>query len=287
MEAQLIIRIATVCSLAGLLLAVGLRLRFEDISESIRRCRFTIIFGLNFGLVPILFAVAVRVADLPPDSRVALILLGAAPFAPVVPVFARMARADLALAAGLTSIYPVLSAFLTPLLCAVMLKQTSGVHGLSFATVQVLLVLVATTTVPLVLGVTLNHLTPQISRRCLRPVEVASEAAGAFSLGFVVFVEFSSIVHMSAMACLITAVLFEVCLLAGYCLGAEKGSRRVLALGTSNRNIALALLVAVQSFSDLHVVSKVAGHGLLLILLGLLHVGYWRWCDYRACRASP
>jgi bile acid:Na+ symporter, BASS family len=35
-----------------------------------------------------------------PEVTVAMILLAAAPFAPVVPIFARMSRGDLALAAG-------------------------------------------------------------------------------------------------------------------------------------------------------------------------------------------
>ena len=38
-----------------------------------------------------------------------MLLLAAAPFAPVVPVFVKMARGDLALAAGLTAIFPIFS----------------------------------------------------------------------------------------------------------------------------------------------------------------------------------
>ena len=74
------------------------------------------------------------------------------------------------------------------------------------------------------------------------------------------------------------AVVFELSLVLGWKLGGpERGARQVVAMGTSNRNIALALLVALQSFAGTPVVSAVVGNGLLLIMLGLLHVGWWRF----------
>jgi BASS family bile acid:Na+ symporter len=51
----------------------------------------------------------------------------------------------------------------------------------------------------------------------------------------------------------------------------------VIGLGTSNRNIALALLIALQSFGDSPIVAAVVANGLVLILLGLVHVAYWRF----------
>ena len=61
----------------------------------------------------------------------------------------------------------------------------------------------------------------------------------------------------------------------------------MIALGTSNRNIALALLVALQSYPQLDVAAGVVGHGLVLILMGLAHVAFWRGRDHwrAACGA--
>ena len=58
---------------------------------------------------------------------------------------------------------------------------------------------------------------------------------------------------------------------------AGKATRIVIGLGTSNRNIALAVLVAISSFPNTPVVGAVVANGLLLILLGLLHVAWWRF----------
>jgi BASS family bile acid:Na+ symporter len=140
-----------------------------------------------------------------------------------------------------------------------------------------MLVLVATITLPLLMGIALNHLAPSMSKTLVRPLEVASEALGALSLGFVFFVHFGSIAGLSVSSLLVMAVIFEACLVSGYLLGRSKHSKRVIALGTSNRNIALAILVALQGFPETQVVSAVVGYGLLLILLGLAHVGYWRF----------
>ena len=281
MKPELIIRIFTIVSLGGLLLAVGLRLTFAQVVESVRRCRFGLILALNFGLVPVVCALSARWTGLDRDTATAMVLLGAAPFAPVVPIFARLARADIALAAGLTSLYPAISAFLTPSVCGVALRLTTGAEEMHFSSGAVMLVLLATITLPLLCGVGLNQVAPRFSQRCLRPVEVISEAAGACSLAYVTIVEFDAIFSMSGKALLLAAVLFEICLGAGYWLGHEKGSRRVVGLGTSNRNIALALLIALNSFSGRQVVSGVVGLGLVMILLGLAHVGFWRLRDWR------
>jgi BASS family bile acid:Na+ symporter len=136
-------------------------------------------------------------------------------------------------------------------------------------------------------GVGLNHLAPHFARKWLRPVEVVSEAAGACSLCYVTVVEFGAIIGLSAKVLLVTVVVFELCFAAGYWMAKETGSRRVVALGTSNRNIALALLIALQSFSNLHLVSAVVGIGLLLIALGLAHVGYWKLRDRQRTARAP
>jgi len=278
MKTETIIRILTISALAGLLGAVGLRLTLGQVAQALKRCRFVAILLANFIVVPALAVAAARVFGLNRDITIAMILLGAAPFAPVVPVFARMARSDLALAAGLTSIYPLLSAILTPLACVLALKAVPDAGSIQFNLFGVLLTLVATITLPLALGVYVNHQWPAIGRRMLRPVEIASEAIGALSLTFVTVTEFSSILQTGWRPLLAMVLVAELSLVLGYVLGGTTaGARQVVAFGTSNRNIALALLVAIQSFAGTSVISGVVANGLTLILLGLMHVAWWRF----------
>jgi len=278
MKTETIIRILTISALAGLLGAVGLRLTLGQVTASLRKCRFVPILLVNFIVVPALAVAAARLFGIGRETAIAMILLAAAPFAPVVPVFARMARADLALAAGLTSVFPVLSAFLTPIVCDLALKAVAEAGAVRFNLFGVLLTLVATITLPLAMGMMIHHWRPALGQRLLRPVEVVSEAVGALSLAFVTITEFGAILHTGWQSLLAMGLVAELSLGLGYWLGGgSAGSRQVVALGTSNRNIALALLVAVQGFAGTPVVSAVVANGLLLILLGLLHVAWWRF----------
>ena len=278
MQPQLIIQILTICALGGLLFAVGLRLRMDEIIGAVRQCRLAVILILNFAVVPALAVVLARMMGLDRAATIAIILLAASPFAPVVPVFTRMARADLALAAGLTSFVTILSAFITPWACVIALKSLSGTGDVRLNVLTTLVTLVATIVLPMALGVWLRHVSAPLSVRLLRPVEVLAEGTGALSLAFVTVTEFQSILSTDWRVLVTMAVLSELCLLMGYLAGkGTRASRRVVALGTSNRNIALALLLAISNFANSPVVPGVVANGLLLIALGLVHVGIWRF----------
>jgi len=271
------IRILTVSALAGLLGAVGLRLTWDEVKTALNQCRFSAILLVNFVAVPALTVAAVAWLGLHRDIAVAMVLLAASPFAPVVPVFARMARADLALAAGLTAAYPLISMLLTPLAAQGALWMLANADTVRLDIVASLGMLAATISLPLAAGVFVRHRAPELGQTLLRPVEVISEATGAASLAFVTATAYGSILSLGWKAWIAMALIFELSLLLGWKLGGPaSGARRVVALGTSNRNIALALLMALQSFAGTPVVSAVVGNGLLLIALGLLHVGWWR-----------
>jgi BASS family bile acid:Na+ symporter len=278
MKSETLIRALTVASLSGLLLGVGLRLTGGQVLASLRKCRLALIIVVNFVVVPALAAAMARAFGLGTAISTGMLLLAAAPFAPVVPVFARMARADLALAAGLTTLFPVLSAFLTPWVCEVTLRTVPDAGAVRFSAGGVLLTLLGTITLPLALGIAVNHLAPALGRRALRPVEIISEFTGAMSLAFVTATELHSVLAIGWVPLLVMALVSEASLLLGWAIGGpERSARRVIGLGTSNRNIALALLVAIQSFAGTPVVPAVVTNGLLLILLGLLHVALWRF----------
>jgi len=274
-----IIKLLTTLSLGGLLLGVGLRLTGAQVRDALRRSHLGWILPLNFIGIPLIALGLIRTFRLPVETAIGMMLLAASPFAPVVPVFTRMARADLPLAAGLTALFPFASAILTPLICSVSLRAIPGAEALRFELLTILGVLVATITLPMAAGIVIRHCWTGLAVRVLRPVEMLSEATGAVSLAFVTVVEFNTILQTGWKALLAMALGCEFALVLGWLSsGPTKGIRRVTALGTSNRNIALAILVAVGSFSGTQVLGAVVANGLLLIMLGLVHVALWRFC---------
>jgi predicted Na+-dependent transporter len=190
------IQILTASALVGLLGAVGLRLTWHEVKAALIRCRITAILLANFLVVPALTVGAATGLGLQRDIAVAMILLAASPFAPVVPVFARMARADLALAAGLTAAFPLACALLTPVAAQAAMRVLADTDTLRFNMLTSLATLAATISLPLAAGVLVRHRAPDLGRRLLRPVEVISEATGAASLAFVTVTEFGSFVNL-------------------------------------------------------------------------------------------
>ncbi len=272
-----IIRLLTIGTLAGLLFGSGLRLTWAEIVGALRQNHLGWVLPVNFVLVPLLAFLFAWLFQVSTNTAVGMLLLAAAPFAPVVPTFARLAKGDLALASALTGLFPFFCAFATPLVCELSLKPLLAAHPLQFDIVSIFLLLVMTITLPLAAGVLVRHLAPTLAQRLLKPIGFLSEGIGTIALIFVVDVEFRNICSTGWKALLAMALTSELSFLAGYALsGPTAAARLVVALGTANRNIALALLVAIESFPNTPIRAAVVANGLLLILLGLVHVGLWR-----------
>ena len=284
----LLVKLLTSFALAGLLFDVGLRTSWRAMGTSLARTRMPALLLLNFGLIPLLATGLATLFQLPAVTAMGMLLLAAAPFAPVVPIFARYARADLSLAAALTSLFPILSVLLTPLVCVWLGRWLPGSEPFYFNLPGLLLILGITITLPLLAGVTLQKVAGTFAGKIQRPVALLSEIAGAGALVFVVVLEFPSILHLGWQTLLAMVLLFEVALWLGHLTGGPGvAQKRTTALGAGNRNIALAILVAVDSFPDSEVVAVVVGNGLLLILLGLAHSGAFRWLAPRPPSVLP
>src|SRR5262245_15673280 len=148
--AEMAIRLLTMATLVGLLFSSGLELTWREMAASLRRVSLARVLILNFLFVPALVVALGRTFHLATDVVVGMALLAAAPFAPVVPTFARLAKGDLALAVVLTGLFPLLSAFFTPVVCEFSLKPFDQVGTLRFHVLPILLLLGSTITLPLV-----------------------------------------------------------------------------------------------------------------------------------------
>lgn len=273
-----IVQALTMTALTALLFSSGLRLHPTLVLATLAdHRRLSRVVAVNFLAVPVLGLGLVSLLGVPRDLSIGVLLMSAAPFAPVVPVFARLCRSDLALAAALTALFPFFSSLLTPWVAAVCLRVLGGANPIEFQVLMTLLVLLGTITLPLLAGMAVHRWWPTVCQKLLRPVEISAESIGAVSLIFISTMEWKTIVATGWPPLLTMAVLFEASLAVGYWAGGPSlAARRVVALGTGNRNIALAILIAVRSFPGSPAVAAVVVNGLVVILLGLLHTAWWR-----------
>ena len=158
MTNEMIVRVLTIGSLAGLLTTVGMRLKLREVVDALRGRHLALIVVANFVVVPALALGGARLGGFTAEISIGMMLLAAAPFAPVVPVFTRMARADLALSAGLTAFFPLLSVVLTPFVCQLALKELALADSIRFDARAALFVLFVTIILPLAVGIALNNL---------------------------------------------------------------------------------------------------------------------------------
>jgi BASS family bile acid:Na+ symporter len=143
--------------------------------------------------------------------------------------------------------------------------------------------LLMTAPLPLVLGLSMRARFPEIAERIVGPIDVVAQAIGTVSLAYVVVSGFQAILSIDWIGLVAMTVVAEMALALGWFLeGGQYRTRIVLGLGSANRNIALALLIAADSFPGTAIVPGVASLGLLLLTLGLLHVGFWRWSSPRS-----
>ena len=278
MHLTLIIQILTGLTLAGLLFDAGLRVTLAELRQAFRGNRLGWVLPINFLVIPALTLLGVTWLALPIPLATGMVILAASPFAPVVPIFSRFARADLALSAGLTAVFPLICVVLTPVVCMVALPFLSGAEALDFHVGRILLVLFVSVTLPLIMGLVVRHYRPGWVCKIQKPILWFGETAGSISLIFVTISEGARILQTGWVALALMVALFEISLFLGYITcGPGTAARRAVALGSANRNIALGILVALGSFPDSEVVAGVVANGLLMILLGLVHTGIWRW----------
>jgi BASS family bile acid:Na+ symporter len=260
------------------MLAVGLSLSVAQILAPLRNWKLVGLALLaNFVLMPLAAMGIARLLRLDQPLGVALLLLGTAAGAPFLPKLASVAKGSLAFAVGLMVLLMVLTVGYMPLVLPLLLKGVS-VDPIKIARSLVLLMLL-----PLVVGLAVR------SRYAVGAAKGASilNRVSTLSLGVMIVLQLvtnaRNILDLFGTRGVLASILF---LIVGFGVGWLLGgpadeTKSVLALGTSQRNIAAALVVAGQNFADPKVVVMVVVVAVvgMLVLMPLA-----RWV---AGRGSP
>ena len=263
--------VATLVFVVSSMLSVGLGLNVGQITAPLRNLRLVAMSLLaNFVLMPVGAVVLARALRLVEPLGVGLLLLGVAAGAPFLPKLAQIAKGNLAFAVALMVLLTVITVAYLPLVLPLFLPGVS-VNPAKIAVSLVLLMLL-----PLAGALVVNAKLPAAAARVKPVVDRLSTLGLVLVVLLLVVVNFSNVLSLFGTGAILAGLLF---IALGYAVGWALGgpgadTRLVLGLGTAQRNIAAALVVGGQSFSNPSVVVMVVVVAVvsLLILLPLSRV---------------
>lgn len=250
------------------MLAMGLGLTVGQIIAPLSNARLVVLSVLaNFLLMPLGAVALATLLRLDQPLGVGLLLLGTAAGAPFLPKLAQIAKGNLAFAVGLMVLLMVVTVGYLPLVLPLLLSGVS-VNPAKIARSLSLLMLL-----PLAGALAVKARFADLAARTKPLLDRVSNLSLILLVLLITLANVNNVLAVFGTRGILGGLLF---IALGFGLGWLLGgpgmdTRRVLALGTAQRNIAAALVVGSQSFSDPKAVVMVVVGALvgLLILIPL------------------
>ena len=263
----LVAKVSILVFVIGSMLGLGLGLTMPQIVEPLRDLRRVALALLaNFVLVPFLTWLILKGMPLDTGTKLGLVLLATAAGAPFLPKLAEIARGDVAFSVGLMLLLMVASIVYLPLVLPLMLEGVD-VDAAGIARTLALMMLL-----PLVVGLTVRAHAENLANTVRPFLTRLSNLALVLLTVLLVLLNLRNILSMIGLDGLAIVAFLLASIGAGLVLGGRSAPvRNVMGLGTGQRNISAALVVAGQNFDDPKVlvtliVTAVVG---LLILMPL------------------
>ena len=266
MLVELLSKAATVAMLSFVvssMLAMGAGLTVSQISEPLRNVRLVVLALLaNFIVMPLGALALAKVLWLDEPFGVGLLLLGCAAGAPFLPKLAELAKGNLAFAVGAMVLLMVVTVAYLPIVLPLLLPGIT-VHPWNIARSLLLLMLL-----PLVIGLVLKARYGDLAERVKPVLDWISNISLILLVSLITAANIDKVLQVFGTRGILAGLLFiGLGLGTGWLLGGSSAdTKRVMALGTGQRNIAAALVVASQSFSDPKVVVMV----IVVAIIGLI-----------------
>src|SRR5882762_345207 len=263
---ELLNKAATVAMLSFVvssMLAMGAGLTVSQISAPLRNAWLVVLALLaNFVLMPLGALALAKVLWLDDAFWVGLLLLGCAAGAPFLPKLSELAKGNLAFAVGAMVLLMVVTVGYLPIVLPLLLPGVT-VDPWKIARSLVLLMLL-----PLAAGLALKARYEDLARRVKPVLDWISNVSLILLVLLITAANIDKVLQVFGTRGILAGLMFiALGLGAGWLLGGpDADTRRVMALGAGQRNIAAALVVASQSFSDPKVVVMV----IVVAIVGLI-----------------
>lgn len=230
------------------MLSMGLSLKMAQIIAPLKNVRLVLMaLVANFILVPLLAVLITTVFTLDESVRIGLILLAAAAGAPFLPKLAEVSKGSAAYSVGLMVMLMVVTIIYLPLVLPLLLGGSVEVNPWDIAKSLIIMMLI-----PLAIGLFINARYEEAAAK-MQPTFGMASNIGLLVLGIAGLVlNFSSMIALVGTFGILAGIIFVLLsLVIGYFLGgSHKEIKSVMGLGTAQRNIAAALVVAGQNFDS-------------------------------------
>jgi len=227
--------------------SAGLAVTPARLGAEARRIRPAVLAILaNFVVAPLLAWVLTLVIPMRPGHSAGLLLLGAAAGAPFLPKLAEVAGGNLAFALWMMLLLLLGTSIVVPLVLPILLP------GARLSAAGVLKQLIIVVLLPLAAGLSVRRLWQSIARAAEPAARALSNASLAAFFLLVVSTHVGELWGVVGSGAIFAAVLFTLATgAAAYGMaGGDRARRSVLVLGTAQRNVAVALVVADAGFAD-------------------------------------
>jgi BASS family bile acid:Na+ symporter len=249
--------VAILCFVVSSMLGVGASLTVSAIVEPLRNVRLVVLSLLaNFIVMPLVAIGLEKGLWLDRSFGIGLLVLGCAAGAPFLPRLVRNAKGDVACAVGVMVMLMVLTVIFLPTVLPLLLP------GVTVDSWQIARSLILTMLLPLAAGLALNAYYAGFAER-LRPLlGLISNISLVVQIVAIITLNIDKILGIAGERAILAGILFIATGLGvGWVLGKvgtlASDTRRVMAFGTGQRNVAAAMVVASESFGDPKVVVMV------------------------------
>lgn len=265
-------RLLMLSGLIGIMLSTGLKVKLPDVMASLRQPRRVVLSLIaNFLLVPAITLGLLKWFDADPLVSAGFLILAVCPGAPVGPPFAVIARGDVAGAIGQMVILAVVSAVISPLLLGVLLAPVLPADDLHVDSVAIVQTLLIAQILPLAAGLAIGSKTPRLAERAARPLGLLANLLLLAAIGLILVRESELLSVIRLRGWLGMLLLLWSSLVVGWlCGGPGTASRKTLALTTSARNAAVALVIVSRNFAGSSAVTAVIAYAVVSILGSLV-----------------
>jgi len=259
--------------LVATMLSIGLKVTVADLMSVVRnRGRMARLLAVNFLLIPAIGLLLATLIPMSMDAKVGFLLVAVAPGGLNAIQFTSKTTEGLPYAATILFILSFLSVVVSPLMAAAVIPmETSLVLPYGKAIAYLLLGVIG----PMLAGMAVHHFWGRMAHTLAKPVALVG------TVSFVVVVVLLWGLRKQAKATLTTSelaamlIFIVAAMVVGWVLGGPgKEMRRVLATGSSMRNAALGLMIAINSFPDTRVDEAVIAFGALMIPMNMVFTVY-------------